>query len=132
MQNIPSLEELEALINKMKKLLSKYESTLKEEEIHNKIKMLEIWMKIYKHGLSAANKISDRGTAWLEELSTNLKISAEELERFSNEGGSNPITTKQAVMVEKFNKSAANIAQTIFKLEKLFSHRNSIINPKEN
>ncbi len=120
MQNdISSPQELESIINNMKKLLIPCESIKKDGEIRNKIQMLEIWLKIYKHGLSAARKISEAGPVWLDEFSLELKKSAEELERFSNEGGGCPITDKQAKAVEKFNKAAINVRQVASELENI-------------
>lgn len=124
------LTEAEELTNELKRLLVRYESTLEQEGIRHHIETLERWMETYRHGMSAARKISENGTPWLTELRERLKLAAEELQRLEGEGG-NPATKEQVAQAEDLMKASRRIDQVIPNIEQIFSPTEPHEKPKE-
>jgi hypothetical protein len=114
------LAEAEELTNELKRLLVRYESALEQEGIRQQVETLERWMESYRHGLSAARKISENGTSLLTEMRERLKFAADELQRLENEGG-NPASKEQTTQVEEFLKITRRIDQVIPNIEHIFS-----------
>lgn len=113
------LAEAEELTNELKRLLVRYESTLEHQGTREQVETLERWMESYRHGLSAARKISENGPQWLTELRENLKLAADELQRLEGEGG-NPATKEQAAQAEELLKASLRIEKVIPNLEHIF------------
>lgn len=111
--------EAEQLTNDLKRLLVKYENALEQEGIRGEVETLERWMESYRRGLSAARKISEKGTHWLTELRERLKLAAEELQRLENEGG-NPLDKSQAVQAEEYLRASLRIDKVIPNMESMF------------
>ncbi len=117
------LAEAEELTNELKRLLVRYESALEHEGIRDQVATLERWMESYRHGLSAARKISENGASWLTELRESLKMAADELTRLEGEGG-NPATKEQAAQAEEFLKASRKIDKVIPNIEHMFCNEN--------
>jgi hypothetical protein len=113
------IAEVEELTNDLKRLLVKYENALEQEGIRHQVETLERWMESYRHGLSAARKISQNGTSWLTELRARLKLAADELQRLEGEGG-NPASKEQTAQAEDFLKASRRIDQVIPNIESIF------------
>jgi hypothetical protein len=111
--------DAEQLTNELKRLLVRYEGALEQEGIRHEVETLERWMESYRRGLSAARKISEKGTSWLTDLRERLKLAAEELQRLEGEGG-NPLDKNQAVQAEEFLKASLRIDKVIPNLDSMF------------
>lgn len=112
--------EAEQLTNELKRLLVKYEHALEQEGIREQVETLERWMESYRRGLSAARKISEKGTDWLTSLRERLKLAAEELNRLEGEGG-NPPDKNQAVQAEEYLRASLKIDKVIPNMENIFN-----------
>lgn len=117
------LFEAEQLTNDLKRLLVKYENALEQEGIRQQVETLERWMESYRRGLSAARKISEKGTTWLTELKDRLKLAAEEINRLEGEGG-NPLDKNQAVQAEEYLRASLRIDKVIPSMENIFHCEN--------
>jgi hypothetical protein len=122
------MSDAEDLTNELKRLLVKYEPALQEEGIRKQVETLERWMEAYRHGLSAARKISENGTSWLTELRNRLKLAADELQRIESEGG-NPATGEQASQAEEFLKASRRIDKVIPNIEHMFGLEKPVDTP---
>ena len=116
--------EAEQLTNELKRLLVKYENALEQDGIREQVETLERWMESYRRGLSAARKISEKGTDWLTDLRERLKMAAEELNRLEGEGG-NPLDKSQAVQAEEYLRASLRIDRVIPNMESIFAHDTS-------
>ena len=114
------LAEAEELTNELKRLLVKYESALEHEGIRDQVATLERWMESYRHGLSAARKITQNGPAWLNDLRDKLKLAANEIQRLEGEGG-NIASKDEAIQAEEFLKASSRIEKVLPNIEHLFN-----------
>ena len=128
-QQEQQLVEVEELTFKLKKLMVKYEDTLAEEGIRKQIETLERWTESYRRGLKAAKNISDTGLTWLGELRNHLKLSADEILRFEEEGG-NPITPEQAAKADALLKATRSLDKVIPIMENIFTPDENREEPK--
>lgn len=79
------LEEAEALVHEFRKLLVRHETSLDSEGVRDHLEKLERWAESYRHGLEAAEKISEKGPVWLRDAQERLKLAADELQRMDAE-----------------------------------------------
>ncbi len=117
--------DAEQLTNELKRLLVKYENALEQEGIREQVETLERWMESYRRGLSAARKISEKGTDWLTDLRERLKMAAEELNRLEGEGG-NPLDKSQAVQAEEYLRASLRIDKVIPNMESMFGTESAV------
>lgn len=114
-----SLEVVEELTNELKRILVSHEQTLREHEIRQKVEILERWMESYRRGLSAARKISEKGTSILNELTNNLKLAIDERHRLEGEGGSAP-SGEESEKIDDLIKTMHHIENMLPDIEQVF------------
>jgi exonuclease VII small subunit len=116
------IDEVEKLTHEMKRLLVTHENALDEEGIRHELETLERWMESYRHGLSAANKISENGVVWLRDMRSRLQLAADEMQRMEGEGGTLSTDNAQADHAEQLRRAVHHIDEVLPSLEETFSH----------
>ncbi len=114
------LADVESLGAELKRLLVSHEDVLAEEGVDAEMRILERWVESYRRGLSAAQKISEKGLAWLAALSNHLKLASEELQRLEGEGG-NPLSREQMEKTEQLRATLKRIDALWPELQQIFA-----------
>jgi hypothetical protein len=113
------MREAERLADELNGLLTHYESALEYEGMRGQVEMLGRWAERYRHGLLAADKISQNGKVWMTRLSNRLRLEAEEFGRLEGEGGR--ANGKFAdTQTDDFNAAAQQVGAIASQMEHLF------------
>ena len=107
-----SSEQLDTLVEDLKRLLTRHHDSLKEGGVRREMQQLERWLEAECEGPAPAGVISESGMKWLECLRDKLKLSADEALRLEGEGG-NPSNTEQAEKIDAVLKTIRRIDKII-------------------
>lgn len=119
------LSEAESLVNELKRILVRHESTLDEEGIREEIEIIERWAESYRRGMKAASKLSEQGCELLEHVRERLKLAADEITRMEDEGPATPEAAKESARkAEDFLKASRRIGEVL-------PHMQNIVSPQD-
>jgi len=114
------MTQVESLTRELHKLLINHENILEREGIRHEVETLARWLETYRHGLSAAHKISENSTYWLFDFRNKLRLAAQELQRLEDEGGSVAASGKQAKEPDELLKAVGRIDEILPSIQHLF------------
>jgi hypothetical protein len=102
-------QEVETLVQELRKLLVRYESALGEEGVRGQLETLERWSESFRRGLKAAAKMSALAPQWLRDAQEKLKLAADELNRMDAESPCAPNAAPQDKKAEDYIKATRRI-----------------------
>lgn len=105
------LNKVEQLMNASMRPLIRQDLYLSEEARSQALVTLERWSELYRHGLEASVKISERGEKWLLEASERLSLTVDELRKLD--------ITNEAMATQKDAEKAKHFLEIVDKITRL-------------